>query len=159
MVMKTTQNSANPADFNSSMSKLDDFLELYLVKKAPSLPENAKEAIVKYSPYIALVMLVLSLPVILGFLGLTALLSPFAILGGVHYGFSFAGIFLLATLVLEIMALPGLFNRKASSWKLMYYASLINAVYSLLNSGVGSFVIGTAISLYFLFQIESYYKN
>lgn len=159
--MKTSEKTTQSTDFNSSMKKLEETLELYLIKKAPSLPENAKEAIVKFSPYIALVVLVLSLPMLLGLLGLTAALTPFAFLGGVHSGFSFsfAGLFLLATLVLEIIALPGLFSRKATAWRYMYYASLVNAVYALVRFDLGGLVIGTAISLYILFQVKSYYKN
>lgn len=157
--MKITEKTTKAVDFKSSMNKLDETLNLYLVKKAPSIPENSKEIIVKYSPYIAIVVLALSLPMLLGILGLTAFLSPFAFLGGVHYGFSFAGIFLLASLVLEVMALPGLFTRKASAWKLMYYASLVNAVYALVRFDLGGLIIGTGISLYLLFQIRSYYKN
>jgi hypothetical protein len=158
--MTNTNSSPSTPDFKTIMSQLDTTLELYLVKKAPSLPENIKELIVKYSPYIALVLLALSLPAILFALGLGALLSPFAFLGGVSAGVSFSlgTLVLLVVLVLEAMAIPGLFARKVSAWRLVYYATLINAVYSLISLNFSNLILGTLISLYFLFQVKSYYK-
>lgn len=158
MTNKTTS-TATP-DFKTMMSQLETFFELYLVKKAPSLPNNVKEIIVKYSPYLAVVILLFSLPTLLFVLGLGALVSPFAFLGGVRNGisFSFGTLILIITLILELMAIPGLFSRKASAWKLVYYATLVNAVYSLITFNLGNLVIGTTLSLYFLFQIKDLYK-
>lgn len=157
-----TETKTNPStDLKGLMAKVDAFLTEYLTKKAPSLPENAKEAIVKYSPYIALVFLVLALPALLAILGISAFLSPMAYLGGVGNGLSFsiAGLVLLASLVVEAIAIPGLFSRKKSAWNLMYYSTLVNAVYQLLQFNLGSLIIGTGISLYILFQVRSFYKN
>jgi hypothetical protein len=157
--MTNTASSPTP-DFKTALNQLDSFLELWLVKKAPGLPENVKELIVKYSPYIALILMIFSLPVILVALGLGALVSPFAFMGGVRSGLSFSltSLILLAALVLNAIALPGLFARKASAWRLVYYAVLVNAIYSLFTFNLGSLIINTAISLYFLFQIKNYYK-
>jgi hypothetical protein len=158
---KTTKPSATGTDFQSLLSQLDVFLEEYLVKKAPSLPENAKEVLVKYAPHISIVVIVFSLPAILFALGLGALVTPLAFMGGVRSGFSFSltSLFLLATMVLYIAAIPGLFARQMSAWRKMYYATLLSALHSLFNFQLGSLVIGTAISLYFLFQVRSYYKK
>lgn len=142
------------------LTKLTNLFELYFSKKAPQLPENIKESIVKYGPYVAIVIVVLTLPALLVALGLTALFSPFAYLGGVATGTSFTmlGLFLLVSLILSIAAIPGLFKRTKSSWNLMYYSTLLNLVYNLLSFNLGGLIIGGAISLYFLFQIKSYYK-
>lgn len=158
--MTNTTTSPQPADFKTLMAQLDAFFEDYLVKKAPALPPTAKELIVKYSPYIALVVMLFSLPAVLFALGLGALLSPFAFMGGVRYGFSFSlsTLFLLVTLVMNALALPGLFARKLSGWRLVYYATLLGAVSSLLNFQLGNMIIGTAISLYVLYQVKSFYK-
>jgi hypothetical protein len=145
----------------SQLGKLEDTLETYLVDKAPfQLPKGAKEFIVKYGPWIALVMLVLSLPMILLAFGLGALVAPFALLGGVQasVGFGLGMIFSLGMIVIEAIAIPGLFKRKLSAWRLMYYSALLGGVQALISFNLGGLVIGTGLSLYILFQIKSYYK-
>ncbi len=148
-------------DFKASLGKLEDTLETYLVDKAPfQLPDGAREFIVKYGPWFALVMLILSLPMLLLAFGLGALVAPFALLGGVQagVGFGFTMIFSVAMLVIEAIAIPGLFKRKLSAWRLMYYASLVGGVQALVSFNLGGLVIGTGLSLYILFQIKSLYK-
>jgi hypothetical protein len=159
--MKNDTQTPTATDFKSVMSQLDAFLTQWLVKKAPSLPENIKEIIVKFSPYLSIIALVFSIPALLGLLGLYTLFSPAILLGGARYGFSsiVSIVFLVATLVLEGMAIPGLFARKMSAWKLIFYVALINAVDALLHFNLGGLIIGTVISLYFIYQIKSYYKN
>ena len=147
-------------DLKSVLSQVETTLNLYLVKKAPALPENVKELIVKYSPYLAIVGLVFSVPSLLALFGLGSLINRYAYLSGAYYGpsFSISVIFLLISVVLMGLAIPGLFARKVSAWNLMFYSSLVSAVYNLLRFDLGSLIIGTAISLYFLFQVKSYYK-
>lgn len=148
-------------DFMSQVGKLEDTLETYLVDKAPfQLPTGAKEFIVKYGPWIALVMLVLSLPMILLAFGLGALVAPFALLGGVQagVGFGLGMIFSLGMIIIEAIAIPGLFKRKLSAWRLMYYSTLLGGIQALISFNLGGLVIGTGLSLYILFQIKSYYK-
>jgi hypothetical protein len=105
-------------------------------------------------------MMVMLLPVLLGVLGLSAFLMPFSYMGGLRYGlgFSFSTIFSLVVLVMQGLALPALFKRQISGWKFMYYVALIQAVQNLLRFDLGGLIIGSAISLYILFQIKSYYK-
>lgn len=157
---KDTPTSA-PVDVKSALTSLDTFLDLYLVKKAPSLPDNIKEIIVKFSPYLSIIALVFSIPALLGLIGLYTFFSPAILLGGARYGFSsiVSIVFLVIILVLEGMAIPGLFARKASAWKLIFYVALVNAVDALLHLNLGGLIIGTAISLYFIYQVKSYYKN
>lgn len=148
-------------DFTNLMSQLDSFFSTYLVKKAPTLPDNIKEIIVKYYPYVILISLIFTLPLILGLLGLTAILAPFAFLGGVRSGVSFSlgNISILASSILNILALSGLFKRKFQGWQYLYYSALISALFSLLTLNLGNFILGTAISMYFLYQVKSYYKK
>jgi hypothetical protein len=154
----TTKNKK--MDWQKSVSDLEAKLDNYFGKKAPQLPEKAKEVIVKYGPYLTLVALVLSLPMILAGLGLGAVIAPFMLASGAQssFHFSIGIIFSLITLVLTIMALPGLFKRQMSAWKLMFYSSLVTVVENILSFSLGNLIIGTAISWYFLFQIRSYYK-
>jgi len=142
------------------LASLESFLDLYLVKKAPSLPTGAKEAIVKYSPYIILFFIIISAPVLLFAFGLSSLLAPFAIFAGARYalGFSLSTIFVLATVILEALAIPGLFARKLTAWNYMFYATLLGAVQNLVNFNLGGLVIGTLISLYILFLVKELYK-
>ena len=105
-------------------------------------------------------MMVLSLPLIISALGLGALIGPLAYMGGVTSGISFnAGIILtIIILVMEIVALPGLFKRQKSAWNILFYVSLVSALSSILSFNLLGLIIGTLLSWYFLFQIRSYYK-
>jgi hypothetical protein len=135
------------------------FLDYYLVTKAPfQLPMAAKEAIVKYGPWIAIVLLVLGLPAILVVLGIGALFAPFA---GAAYAanFTYATIFLIIIVGLEIAALPGLFARKMQGWRLIFYSRLVAIVSSLLSGFIINAVVGAVISLYILFQVRALYEE
>ncbi len=144
----------------ASLNQLNDLFEEYLVKKAPALPTNVKEAIVNFAPWISLIVLLISLPAILAFLGIGAFLMPFSFLGGAQAGASFAlsTIILIVTVALEALAIPGLFKRTQGAWNLLYWATLIHAVYSLVTFQWVNLILGTLISLYFLFQVKDYYK-
>ncbi|MBI4434935.1 chromate transporter [Candidatus Uhrbacteria bacterium] len=137
-------------------------LEAQLVefsKKLPQLPESARLLIVKFSPWIALILMIVALPAILFVLGLGAILAPFAFLGGATAGsqFTLNLVFLAILIVLEILAIPGLFKRARAGWQYSFYAALISGVEQLASFNLVGAIIGTAISLYFLFQIRQYY--
>jgi hypothetical protein len=144
-----------------TLEMLESKLDLYFNKKAPNLPENIKESIVKYSPYIAIIVMIMCLPMLLFTLGLGGLLLPLGILGGIGSGFKamINLVFMVITLAFSIAALPGLFKRTKKSWKLMFYCSLLTTLSNLLTLNLGNLIIGSIISWYFLFQIRSYYKN
>lgn len=141
------------------MDQLTSVLEEYLVKKAPNLPVNIKELIVKYAPILNIIGLVLSVPAILALLGLGAMFSAYPY-GAAAFGFqSILGIaFLVVSLILRFLAIPGLKAQTLKGWQFIYYATLVNAVYALVSFDWGSLIIGTLISLYFVFQVKSYYK-
>lgn len=141
------------------LSKLETTLNLYFGKKAPPMPENIKEFIVKYGPYLSVIVLIMALPAILLALGLTGFMMPFAYTRSFRSVFSISTLISLVAMVLEIIALPGLFKRAKKSWTYMYYASLVTLLGSLLSLNLSSLIIGGAISFYVLFQIRSYYKN
>ncbi len=145
-----------------ALSGLEDFFDTYLHKKIPfHLPPSVKEFIVKFGPWITLVLMLLALPVILAALGLTAFLTPFAMVYGTNrFGGTFLiqGLVSLAALVMEAVALPGLFARSLKGWHLLFYAVLVNFIGSLIALNILGAIIGTVISLYVLFQIREYYK-
>jgi len=153
--MATSKSSAN-----ASLSNLEDTLNVYFVKKAPfQLPDGVKEVLVQYGPWVMVVMLVLSLPVLLAAIGLGAFLAPFAVLGGANAAaFTVGTVFSLGALVLEVFALPGLFKRKKSGWSLLFYSTLVSIVGSLVAMNLVGALLSGVVSFYFLFQVRSMYK-
>lgn len=153
-------NSSPSLNLNGYLTKIDQFLTKYLVNQAPEIPASAKESIVKYSPYLTLLLILISFPAILTALGIGAMFAPVAYMGGIRTGFSFSfgWLTLLASIILEILAVKGLFKRQLSAWKLVYYATLLNGLYNLFRFDLGGLIIGTGISLYILYQVKSYYK-
>jgi hypothetical protein len=146
------------ADTNQAPKDLIGFLDYYLLQKAPfQIPGNAKEWIVHYGPWITLVLLVLALPPLLIVLGMGAALMPF---GGIAYatGFTYLTIVLIAQLGLMLAALPGLFARKMSGWRLLFYAQLLSFLFSLLSGSLVGAVVGVVLSMYLLFQVRPLYK-
>ncbi len=152
--------TAKGTDYKSYLKKLEDTLAEYLVKKAPALPSNLKEALVKFAPWATLVIFILTLPLVLAVLGLGAILAPLSFLGGVTAGagFTISLVFSAVELVLEAMAIPGLFKRSRQGWNLVFYAALLGGVRNIVTFNLGGLVIGTLLSLYLLFQVREYYK-
>ena len=150
------------ADTNSTANQppkdMIGVLDYYLVQKAPfQLPDAIKEILVKFGPWIALILLILSLPALFLVLGLSVTFLPFGA-AGYCYGLLWSVAFCLQ-LALMGFALPGLFARKMSGWTLMFYAQVISVVASLLSWAIVGALIGGLISFYILFQIRSLYKN
>jgi len=145
----------------SSMDQLETFFDTYLHKKAPfQLPPHVKELIVKFSPYISLILALLALPIVLAALGLGVAIAPMLILASASLGaIYYVQVGLTAvTLVMDIIAFVPLQKRHLSGWKLMYYAALLQAVGNILAMNPIGLVLGLVISMYFLFQIREYYK-
>ena len=133
------------------------FLDFYLVKKAPfQIPEQGREWIVKFGPWITVVLMILLLPVLLVALGIGAVFMPF---GGVHYaaGFGLLTIVIIVEFGLMIAALPGLFARKMSGWTLLFYSQLVSIVYNVLGGNIVGGLLMGLIALYILFQIRTKY--
>jgi hypothetical protein len=133
------------------------FLDFYLVKKAPfQIPDAGREWIVKFGPWITVVLLVLTLPLLLVALGIGAAAMPF---GGVGYatGFGVMTIVLIVELGLMIAALPGLFARKMAGWTMLFYSQLVGIVYNVLTGNVVGGLLFGLIGLYILFQVRTLY--
>ena len=132
-------------------------LDEYLVKKAPfQIPDAAKEFLVRFGPWISIVLLVLTLPVLLFALGIGTMLMPF---GGVGYatGFGVVAIFAIVQVGMLLMALPGLFARKMSGWTLLFYEQLVSFVGSIVAGSIVGALLGLVIGLYILFQVREKY--
>lgn len=157
----TTKNT----DFKSALGQLEDTLNLYFVKKAPfSLPENIKELIVTFGPYLVILGIILGIPSILMVLGLGALVSPFTAFMGpsymVSYGINYVVSMIVfgVVLVLEALAVPLLFKRQRKGWLYLFYSSLVGLVSGLLSGGIVGTLVGAVIGWYVLFQVREYYK-
>lgn len=144
----------------SLLNKLTDLLDTYLAKKAPGLPESWKGFIVKILPWFTLIVLILAIPLILAFFGISLVLLPFSFMGSLGTGLNafISWIVLVIASILHLLALSGLFKYKKQGWTYLYWGVLLNGVYNVFTLNLGSLVIGTGISLYILFQIRSYYK-
>ena len=136
---------------NKYLTQIEKTLDLYFGKKAPPIPENIKELIVKYSPYFIILTIVLTFRSSLLAFGFRGFRTA--------YNFSPWGLLSLIALILEGMAIPGLLKRTRLSWEYMFYASLVMIISYIFDLNLGSLIIGGAISFYLLFQIKSYYKN
>lgn len=142
------------------MDKLENFLAVYLIKKAPyTIPSGAREKIVAIVPWIDLLLLVFFLPVLLMLLGLSSVLYSFnGAMGAYTGGWGLATVLSIVSFGLEIFALPGLFKRKKYAWNLLMYSSLLVIVENVLFFSLGG-IVGAIIGLYVLFQIKDYYKG
>jgi hypothetical protein len=157
---------ASHSEPKSQLDGLEGIFDTYLREKAPfQFPAKVREWIVKYGPWISLVLLILTalvvIPGLFIILGLTAVTLPYQAMGTVKSmgPIDYLAILIsLAVLVMEAMAIPALLKRKLSGWKLVYYASLLSIVSSLLTGAIVSAILSLVIGMYILFQIRSYYK-
>ncbi len=160
--MSTTGPVAPPPAAQPSGSQppkdLIGFLDYYFVQKAPfQIPDNAREWLVKFAPWIIVVLLVLTLPLLLLALGLSTALAPFA---GPAYavGLGYLVIFIVAEVALRVAALPGLFARRMAGWRLLFYAQLVGVAFSLLSGAIIGAILSFVIGMYVLFQVRTLYK-
>lgn len=149
------------ADVKGMLAQLEAVLDEYMVKKAPfSIPQNGKELIVKIAPYLVIVMAIIAVPALLAGLGLSAMLAPFALLGG-HYGVAafISFVFAAISLVIDLMAVPGLFARSMRGWRLSYYATLVGLVGNVFSFNLVGGLVGAVIGWFILFQVKEKYVN
>ncbi len=149
-------------------SDLISMLEPYFTKQAPfQIPKKWRENLVNWIPWINLVIGILLLPAVLVVIGLGTIVGVVAPAVGVSTGlFYWFGIILAAaTIALLFVTFPGLRARKLAAWKLVFWADIIYFFYGIVSAvstgdlmGIVTQFIGTAVGLYVLFQIKSYYK-
>lgn len=155
--------NSSKSDAKGVIAQLEAFLDEYMIKKAPfAIPAGGKDFIVKVAPYLIIIFAILALPLIFAALGLSAIVAPLAMMGGYGWGYG-AIISLIASvivLVMEVIAVPGLFKRTKGSWRMIFYATIVSFVGSILTiSGIISGIIGAIIGWYILFQVKDRYKN
>ena len=150
-------------NWKGMLGRLEKTLDVYFGKKAPALPQNAKEIIVKIAPILAIIAVVITIPAILVLLGLGGLATVVSPMGGVRSVSALPTMWisillLIPTIILELMAIPGLFARKMIAWRYMYWAQLISIVSSLIQFNLIGAIISALIGFYLLFQVRNLYK-
>jgi hypothetical protein len=180
--MSQTTGPSSKEDFQKDaagfLSYLDKIFTDWFVVKAPALPVNVKEGLVKYLPILNLIGLIIG-----GF----ALLSSVSIilysLGwvgrfGSYYAAPYVGnllVMYMITFVLGAIALYfsykaqlGLNQQKKSAWMNLWYAQLVGMVSTIVSSlfGNGFFLVNlvfglafNALFMYLLYQLRKYYKG
>jgi hypothetical protein len=152
--MTSKKTSENP------LYQLENILEEYLVTKAPfQIPDNGKEAIVKFLPWIIVIFLIPAIGLLFTLLGLTAFLSPFAAFGGYYAANNLLYVVLsLAAAVLEIIALPGLFKPSEKGWRMLFYSNLVSLIAGIVGGSPIAALVFSILSFYILFQIKEKYN-
>lgn len=147
----------------TALASLEETLDLYFGQKAPAMPANVKELLVKFAPWISLVLLLITLPAVLIAFGLGALAAPLAFLIGPGYGVTYGVTYTITMLffgiqiLLEALSIPGLFRRSRQGWRYAYYATLVGVVGSLIGFNITSAIISALVGFYILFQIRPLY--
>ena len=143
---------------NQYLKKLDSFFSDLFLKKAPQLSDKNRQMVAKVTGWAALVLGLLALPGIFGSLGITRSMAPFWHMGGKLYArwiINYAAS--LAQVVLMLIAVPQLFKMKAKGWQLVYWATLVGILSSIITfSGFG--LVISIVFLYLLYQIKKLYK-
>jgi hypothetical protein len=148
------------------MENLEKFFEDVFVKKAPyQLPVGVKGWLVKFAPWLVIVSVILSVFSLLSMLTLESYLGRVGVAIGVSLGLRYyLGIAVFAVQTLIIAAsFPGLKSKHTSGWRMLYYSALLSVAYAVVSSySFGSIIFslaGSAIGLYILFQVKSYYTE
>ena len=149
-------------DAGQAPNDIIGFLDYYFVKKAPfQIPAAGREVLVKAGPWIAIVLLIATLPVVLHYTGLRSdwWYGPWRYAEWYYlHGSRVAAVGYIAQFVLIALAVPGLFNRTMSAWSLMLYAQIAGALTAILTGLVVSGLIGALIGFYLLAQVRTLYK-
>lgn len=130
-----------------------ELLPLFTEKAPFQIPAEWKELIAKYGPWLMVIFLPLSL-IAMGLGTFASLVSMFSFdfLGALAISIS------LLSILISILAIKALFDRKRRGWEFSYYSFLLSLLSSIVSFHILSFIIGFLIGGFFLFQIrEKYY--
>lgn len=157
--------------FSGPLKGFEAWLYEIVYEKIPfKFPKSVNDVIVQFGPWIMLVLGLLMLPALVGVFTIGTAVSVYGVMVGAVVGpmYYVAMAVLAVQTVIMFVSIAPLLKRKRQGWLLMFYASTISLVYTVLNSfSYGYFaiagliwgVIAAAIGYYVIFQIRSYYKN
>lgn len=164
------------------LDKLESSLSDLYTKNTPKLSVKTRDTLVEWAPWVTLVFGILSLlsaywlwhwaHVANSIINYTNNLVRSLGINQVaanRFGFGVWLALIVVTIeaLLYLAAYSGLKARHKTGWNFIFYAALINIVYGVVvlftnYGGVGNFIgalVGSAIGLYFLFQIRPAYKK
>lgn len=129
-----------------------------LFKKAPSLPAEIIGLIVDYGPYLALISGALGLFSILsaGF-RLGVFFGPLGLVGLSLVNYYLQIILNIIASVILILSFKPLKEKKYRGWQMLFYLTLIYAVFAIFLFNLGG-LVGVILSFYILFQIRGKYS-
>jgi hypothetical protein len=144
---------------NQYLTKLDSFFSDLFLKKAPQLSDKNRQTVAKAIGWVVLILGLFSLPGIIGSLGISKSIAPFWHIGGkIYVRWIINYLVSIAQVVLILIAVPPLFKMKAKGWQLVYWATLIGVLSSIITfSGFGLTI--SIVFLYLLYQIKKLYKQ
>ncbi len=167
--MARAKTEATSVRVKAALDGLEKKLERYFITKAPyKLPERAKDWIVKLTPWLALFMVIILIPVTLLALwfrtALGLLTVGAAVVGGFRYYIGL--ILMLAMLLLLAAGIPALFKYERRGWRYLLYATFVNALSVVVDwvahpAAVLSLIWGAfwaVIGVYLIFQIRDRYQ-
>lgn len=139
---------------------IESQIETLITKNLPALPENVIETLVKLSPWLAILGTVMGIPAILALFRLNQFAAYYNVPGmGFGWSYQVHNVLFIVQMIIMALSIQGLFARKLSAWRLMYYAAWVSLLSSLLSSGIVSMLIGGLVSFYLLFQIKGSYRS
>ncbi|SRR5260221_2169375 len=144
---------------NNTVNEWMDKMEIWF-GKLPSLPKNARDVLVRITPWVALIFGILGILGSLAGLGILTALSPFVMLGNGIGGTAtslLTAVLALISSALLLSAFPGTKAHKMQGWNMLFWSEVVSTLSSILLISVTG-VIGAFIGFYLLYQIKSYYK-
>lgn len=145
-----------------TLKKLDTTLESVFVTKAPALPDDIQDVIVRYGPYLVIIGVLLGAASIVSMTGLRSLSMQYV--GSHEYMRMYEQISPLFTLsyalalVFQGLAIPGLLKKTKQGWTYLWYGTLVSIVSNLIQVNVAGLVIGALLGLYVLYQVKKHYS-
>lgn len=137
----------------------DRLFNQYLYKSMPKLSKGVRATIEGALPWFVLVMSIFAVFGMFATLGLGAIASPFMILGKRSFTMFWLSWGVAAVqLVLEVMAIPGLFNKRRAAWMLLYYSNTLGLLMSIISFSVGGIILALFL-IYVLYQVKSSYTK
>lgn len=143
------------------LKKTESFFDEYLGHKAPPIPPAIKNGVVKFGPWVLVVLLIIGFFSLFTGIGVLLVSLPAMVLRNILEAIIivlYTAISAISFILLAI-AVPGLFKMKKKSWYLVYYATLLGFISSLLMINIVGGILFTLLGLYILFQIKPFYRS
>lgn len=145
---------------SSFLSRSETKLNLYFGKKAPPLPENIKNFLVKFTPHFVVLLLIISLPALLNLFGIYHLyFGKQAYYLPSRFSLSLPSLLALAATIFAILSLRPLLSRLRQGWLYLFYAVWLYCLSYFFRLDLFSLFFFALVSFYLLFQLRSYYRN